>query len=217
MTRDIPAPTDHERTAAPRGRPRGFDREAALVRALRVFWERGFEGASMSELTAAMQISASSLYASFGSKEGLFRDVVAYYNDPRRSPTALALADEPTVRGAVEALLRDNARSYADPETPGGCLLVLCGNTSTPASAGIRDLLKDLRDRDQRDLRMRLDRAVSEGELAATVDTEALAAYVITVLHGLSIQACDGASRETLDSVVDLAMLTWDRVVRAAG
>jgi AcrR family transcriptional regulator len=161
-----------------------------------------------------MGISAPSLYAAFGSKEELFREAVAYYNDPARSPTARALRDEPTARQAVEAMLRDNARSYTDPDSPRGCLIVLSATTYTPSSTGVRDLLTDLRDRDRRDLRTRLDRAVTEGELAVTVDTAALAAFVMTVLHGLSIQARDGASADALEAVVDLAMLAWDHTVQ---
>lgn len=193
-----------------RGRPRAFDRQAALVRALGLFWERGYEGTSVHELTEAMGISAPSMYAAFGSKEQLFREAVAYYNDPERSPTARALRDQPTARQAVQAMLRDNAHSYADPSTPRGCLLVVSGTTYTPGSASVRDLLTNLRDRDQHDLRARLDRAVQQGELLASADTGALAAFVMTVLHGLSIQARDGAGLAAMNAVVDMAMRTWD-------
>jgi len=203
-------------TVARRGRPRSFDRSAALLRALELFWERGFEGTPVSELTEVMGVSAPSLYAAFGSKEELFREAVAYYNDPVRSPTARALADEPTARRAVEAMLRENALSYCDPATPRGCLIVLSATTYTPNSTGIRDLLADLRDRDRKALRIRLHRAVAEDELPASVDTAALAAFVITVLHGLSIQARDGASTDALSAAVDVAMLAWDAVVQRA-
>jgi len=197
-----------------RGRPREFDREAALIRAVELFWENGFEGTSLKGLTKAMGISAPSLYAAFGSKEDLFREAVEFYNDPQRSPTARALRDEPSARAAVEALLRENARSYADPQTPRGCLIVLSATTYTPASTGMRDLLRDLRDRDRRDLRLRLDRAVADGELSGSADTSALTGYVMTVLHGLSTQARDGADASTLDAIVDLAMSGWEHAVR---
>lgn len=200
--------------AAGRGRPRSFDRQAALVRALELFWERGFEGTSVSDLTAAMGISAPSMYAAFGCKEDLFREAVAFYNDPERSPTAQALRDQPAARQAVEAMLRNNARSYADPATPRGCLIVLSGTTYTPGSEGVRDLLTNLRDRDRRDLQSRLDRAVAEGELPADADTEALTAFVMTVLHGLSIQARDGAGADVLDAVVAIAMQGWDAMTQ---
>jgi len=216
MTRNGQASSPVRAAGARRGRPRGFDRANALLRALELFWERGFEGTSMSELTAAMGISAPSLYTAFGSKEELFRESVAYYNDPERSPTARALRDEPTARQAVEAMLRDNARSYTDPATPRGCLIVLSATTCAPSSTGIRDLLTNLRDQDRHAVRMRLERAVTEGELPGSVDTAALAAFVLTVLHGLSIQARDGASADALDAVVDLSMLAWDQTVQRA-
>lgn len=198
-----------EPKAAARGRPRGFDRTAALVAALELFWERGYEGTSLSELTAAMGISVTSLYAAFDSKEALFREAVVYYNDPRRSPTALALR-EPTARQAVEVMLRENARLYTDPTTPRGCLIVLAATTAAPASAPIRDLLTDLRYRDRRDLRARLERAITDGDLPPSTDVGALTAFMITVLHGLSIQARDGASAHDLNVVVDYAMRVWD-------
>jgi AcrR family transcriptional regulator len=181
---------------------------------MELFWERGFEGTSISDLTEAMGINSPSLYAAFGSKEKLFGEAVAYYNAPDRSPTARALASQPTARLAVDAMLRDNATSYADPATPRGCMIVLSANTYTPESEQVRDLLTSLRDRDRRDLRVRLDRAVREGELPAGADTAALTAFVMTVLHGLSIQARDGASADTLDAVIDIAMRAWDNETR---
>lgn len=198
---------------AGRGRPRGFDRTAALVAALELFWERGYEGTSLNDLTTAMRISVTSLYAAFGSKEALFREAVAYYNDPQRSPTTRALHDQPMVRQAVEAMLRDNARLYADPATPRGCLIVLAATTYTPSSAPLRDLLADLRTRDRHDLQLRLDRGVTEGELPPNTGTAALATFAITILHGLSVQARDGASAHDLDTTVDLAMQSWDHLV----
>lgn len=197
-----------------RGRPRSFERDAALIRAMELFWERGFEGTSISDLTAAMGINAPSLYAAFGSKEQLFREAVAYYNDPARCPTGQALASQPTARGAIEALLRDNAANYTAPGTPRGCMIVLSANTYTPESEPVRDLLTDLRDRDKQDLRERLDRAVRDGELPASADTGALTDFVMTVLHGLSIQARDGADLDTLKAVIDIAMRAWDNETR---
>ena len=199
-----------------RGRPRGFDETEALLRALELFWERGFEGTSVTELTHAMRISPPSLYATYGSKEELFRKAVAHYNDPERSPTALALRNAPTARQAVESLLRNNARAYTSGDTPRGCLLVTAAITYTPNSAVVRDLLAGLRDQDQRHLRERFDRAVAEGDLPGSADTATLAAFVMTVLHGLSIQARDGASFETLDAVADVTMLAWDHAVQQA-
>jgi AcrR family transcriptional regulator len=204
--------------AAPsgRGRPRSFDRNRALLRALELFWERGYEGTSISDLTAAMGINPPSLYAAFGSKEQLFREAVDYYNDPDRSPTARAIRDQRTARGAVEAMLRENAAQYVDPDSPRGCLIVLAATTYTPESASVRDLLAGLREQDRQHLQDLLDRAVRDGELPATTHTAALTAFVMTVLHGLSIQARDGASADTLSAVVDVTMRAWEGEVANA-
>jgi AcrR family transcriptional regulator len=199
-----------------RGRPRAFDRETALQAAMQVFWERGFEGARVRDLTKAMGLNAPSLYATFGSKEDLFREAVAYYNAPERSPTTIALQRPGPIRDAVEAMLRDNAREYADPDTPPGCLIVLAGIAYSTESAMLRDLLKECRDQDRERLLGRVRSSIASGELPARLDAEHLASFMMTVLYGLSIQARDGATLDELQSTVDLAMRAWDDAVAAA-
>jgi AcrR family transcriptional regulator len=197
-----------------RGRPRSFDRATALRQAMEVFWERGYEGASLGDLTAAMGINRPSLYAAFGCKEALFREAVALYNVVEGVATERALHNEPTAREAVEAMLRGNADAYAAPEKPGGCMIVLAGTLGTPENEGVRDYLADCR-RDGLDaLRRRLERGVAEGDLPPGTDTAALAAFYTTVLQGLSIQARDGASRATLAAIVDCAMAAWDTLAK---
>ncbi len=178
---------------------------------MEVFWERGYEGAAISDLTAAMGIGAPSLYAAFGSKEALFLEAVERYDSAEGAFTERALREQPTARAAVAAMLRDNARAYADPATPPGCMIVLAAAPWT-ANRAVAEHLAALRQQAQDELEQRLRRGVEEGELPAGADTAAMAAYYTTVLHGLSILARDGATASAMESVADAAMGAWDQL-----
>ncbi|WP_432849608.1 TetR/AcrR family transcriptional regulator [Amycolatopsis sp. CA-161197] len=194
---------------SPRGRPRAFDREHALTQAMFVFWERGYEGTSLADLTGAMGINPPSLYAAFGGKEALFREAVERYGETYGSYTPRALREEPTAREAIEAMLRDNARTYVDPEHPTGCMVVLAATNCSPSNQGVCAYLKAQREEVRDLVRARLRRGIEAGELAETVDVEALGAYYATVLFGLSMQARDGVDLPGLTAIIDAAMLCW--------
>ncbi|MEX1141015.1 MAG: TetR/AcrR family transcriptional regulator [Thermoleophilaceae bacterium] len=199
-----------------RGRPRSFDRDAALRRAMEVFWERGYEGTSIADLTAAMGIGAPSLYAAFSCKEELFQEAVALYDATEGEATNRALRDEPTARSAVEAMLRDNARNYARADRPTGCMIVLAATTASPRNDAIRALLAASRQRSIEALERRLEQGIADGDVPAKTDTASLAAFYVTVLEGLSIRARDGTSQETLDAIADYAMASWDALAPPA-
>ncbi|MEV6901990.1 TetR/AcrR family transcriptional regulator [Amycolatopsis sp. NPDC051372] len=194
---------------SPRGRPRAFDRERALTEAMFVFWERGYEGASLADLTGAMGINPPSLYAAFGGKEALFREAVEQYSATYGSHTPRALAEEPTARAAVEAMLRDNVRVYVDPAHPTGCMVVLAATNCSPANRPVCELLGEARAHVRDLIRTRLRRGVEAGELPETTDVEALGGYYATVLFGLSVQARDGAGLPELTAVIDTALTCW--------
>ncbi|OQS13779.1 TetR family transcriptional regulator [Nocardia donostiensis] len=194
---------------ADRGRPRAFDRDVALRRAMEVFWEHGYEGTSMTDLTSAMGINSPSLYAAFGGKEALFRETIELYCRCEGGATERALREEPTARAAIEAMLRDNAATYTASDKPHGCMVVLAGSTYTTRTESIREFLVDKRKETSTDIRRRLDRGIADGDLPAGTDTEALATFYTTVLYGLSIQARDGMSPAELTRSIDCAMAAW--------
>jgi AcrR family transcriptional regulator len=180
---------------------------------MEVFWERGYEGTSISDLSAAIGVHPPSLYAAFGSKEELFREAVALYDTLDGSATQDALEGAPTARAAVEAMLRVHAELYTDPARPAGCLIVLGATTWTPHNEAVREYLAGLRAKTEDALRERFSRGIAEGDLPPGTDIDALAAYFNTVLEGLSIQARDGVTREAMNVIVDCALAAWDGVV----
>jgi AcrR family transcriptional regulator len=190
------------------GRPREFDRDEALERALDVFWRQGYEGTSLSDLTAAMGINRPSLYAAFGNKEALFRQALDRYSDVHMAFIRAAV-DEPTARAAIEALLRGYAASVTNPLTPPGCLTVQGALASGPSAASIRAELIERRIAGEEMLTARLRRARNEGDLGPDADPCDLARYVSTIAQGLAVQAAGGASRRHLDRVVDIALRAW--------
>jgi AcrR family transcriptional regulator len=197
-----------------RGRPRGFDRAEALRRAMETFWEHGYEGTSIGDLTAVLGIRPPSLYAAFGSKEALFREAVALYEEREGEPTLRAMCDAPTAVAGIEALLRANVVAYTDPEKPSGCMIVLAATTYTPSTAGIRDFLAEQRRASTAEVRDRFARGQADGDVPPGADIDALAAFVSSVQFGMSLQARDGATRQELSTVVDQAMVALDRSAR---
>lgn len=198
---------------ATRGRPRTFDREDALRRAMGVFWERGYEGASIGDLTQALGINKPSLYAAFGNKEALFREAVALYERSEGAAIQRALDREPTARAAVEAMLRENAAAYCDRRKPRGCMIVLASLIGATENATVRDFLARTRAQGEAALRERIERGIRDGDVPPGADASAMAAFFTTVQQGLSVQARDGAPAEKLDGVVDSALAAWDRLV----
>lgn len=196
-----------------RGRPRAFEPDVALRRAMEVFWEHGYEGASMAELTRAMGINSPSLYATFGGKERLFKSAVELYGNEVGAITFQALDGKPTAREAVAAMLLDNVVAFTEPGHPRGCMIVLAANNCTPQNESVRQYLAGLRSRVLAAIKHRLDAGVVAGELPAGTDTSALAMFYATVHSGLSIQARDGHSRKRLRGAAEAAMAAWDTLV----
>ncbi|MEV6398260.1 TetR/AcrR family transcriptional regulator [Streptomyces sp. NPDC051907] len=190
-----------------RGRPRSFDREAALEQATMAFWEHGYEGASVADLTRRMGIGAPSLYAAFGDKKALFDEVVEAYAATYGAFASRAVEEEPTARAGVGRLLREAAAEYTDPSRPRGCLVISGAvNCTTPE---VEAALRDRRNANVAELESRIRADVASGALPATADAAALARYSGAMLQGMSQQARDGATKEELEAVAETAMRAW--------
>jgi len=192
------------------GRPREFDIETALACALQEFWQKGYEGTSLTDLTEAMGITRPSLYATFGNKEELFRKALDRYDATHMLFTGDAL-QEPTAYAVVERLLYGFADAQTDPVNPPGCLGMNAALACTEASEPIRQELIARRAATETALRHRLERAKAEGDLPAGSDAAALALYVMTVAQGMAGQAKSGASRADLHNVVAVALQAWPK------
>jgi len=193
---------------ATKGRPREFCVDAALAAALRVFWSKGYEGASMAELTEAMGITKPSLYAAFGNKEALFRKALDLYEREKMAYVGQALA-QPTARKVAEHLLRGSVENQTSNSEPRGCLGVIssvaCGAEAESIRAEVLDRGKVAR----RALVERMERARAEGDLPGHVDVEALTGYLYALIQGMAVQAGAGANRADLDRLIDTSMLMW--------
>lgn len=198
---------------ATRGRPRAFDPDLALRNAMKLFWERGYEGTTLTDLAAVMGINKPSLYAAFGSKESLFRQAVSLYDMTEGKEIDQALRIEPRVRNAIARFLELNIASYTNPDNPSGCMIVLASMIGPPENAGTREYLATQREETRIMLHKRLKRAVMEGELAEGTNCNVIADFYTTVLQGLSIQARDGATQAQLRAITRAAMAGWESLV----
>ncbi|MFF3207373.1 TetR/AcrR family transcriptional regulator [Streptomyces sp. NPDC002962] len=190
------------------GRPRGFDADEALEKAMRVFWEQGYEGASLTDLTDAMGITRTSMYAAFGNKEDLFRKALERYTEGPASYGARALL-EPTARQVATAFLNGSVRATTRPDCPTGCLGVQGSLAAGDPGSSARDALIAWRNEHTSHLRDRFRQAVDEGDLPPGTDPELLARYLMAVANGIAVQAASGASREQLQQVADMALRSW--------
>ncbi len=190
----------------PSGRTRQFDTDKALGQALDVFWARGYEGATLPELTRAMGINRPSLYSAFGNKEQLFHKALAHYKDGPQAFLFEAL-EKPTAREVVEAIFSGFIRSQQGGSR--GCLIVsgalACGEDAEP----VRQELVRLRNETEATFRARFKQAIRDGDLPKDTDYPTLARFITTVWNGLAVQAVSGATKKELTLVAAMAMRAW--------
>lgn len=195
--------------AKPRGRPLSFDRDIALDKAMHVFWEHGYEAASISDLTAAMGISPPSLYTAFGDKAQLFLEAIERYGKGPGGFGQRALDEEPTARRAVHRLLNEAADELTRDCHPLGCMMVMATTNCSVAAEHIQTALVKRRALGVAMMQARIQRGIDEGELPAATDAGTLANFYATVYQGMSMQAKDGATRASLLASVEMAMRSW--------
>ncbi|MCD4525784.1 TetR/AcrR family transcriptional regulator [Nocardioides sp. cx-173] len=183
------------------GRPRSFDRDAALAVAVEQFWRAGYDETSVAILTAAMGVTPPSLYAAFGDKHRLFEEASSVYFQ-RTCEAVDRAAALPTARDAIAQILDDAARAHTDSETPPGCLML-----TEPRLAAQREALR-------RRLQDRLDQGVRDGDLPATTNTGRLALFLVAVLRGMSGCARDGGSAEEVMAIAEAALATLPQAPR---
>jgi AcrR family transcriptional regulator len=194
--------------AATRGRPREFDVDAALDRAIDVFWRQGYEGTSLSDLTDAMGINRPSLYSAFGNKEDTFKRAVDRYAEVDMAYVGTALA-APTAREVVSRYLHDNVIAVTTPGKPAGCLSIQGGLSASPEDDRVVQYLAERRAAGESRFAERFARAIAEGDLPVSEDPAELAKYVNTVSAGIAVQAAAGAARADLLRVVTRALLAF--------
>ncbi|HWK36096.1 TetR/AcrR family transcriptional regulator [Sphingomonas sp.] len=200
-------------TAAPaaaplKGRPREFCVDQALAAALRVFWSKGYEGASLTDLTAAMGITRPSLYAAFGNKESLFRKALDLYQCEKMAYVGHAL-ERPTARAVAEHLLRGSMENATATSEPHGCLGVITSVACGPEAESIREEVLERSKVAKDALIDRMERAKNEGDLPAHIDVEGLTSYLYAIMQGMAVQAGSGATRAELERLIDTSLAMW--------
>ncbi len=192
------------------GRPREFDRDSALKAAMLVFWRYGYEGASLADLTEAMEISKPTLYAAFGDKETLLREALHMYLGLHAEAYTTAL-NLPTVKQIAEAWLRLVGGVREEAAVPSGCFVVQGALVGSKASRVIQDELASIRNEATQKLEQRFARAKQEGGLPGTWEPGPLAQYLSALASGLAVQSSGGVPPEVLNQAVDQVMANWPK------
>ncbi len=210
MTSKINQGMKFEEVKRGKGRPAAFDRGAALNAAMKLFWERGYEGTSFDDLITAMGISASSFYNSFGSKEDLYCEATRTYRE-WAGQWFFAILNDPSIdtKTAFARLFEATAEEFTRGDHPLGCMISLAGTHCSPGMQNIRELMAEHRAFSEGAMAERMRKGVLNGDLADDTDCDMLAAYYSAVARGLAVQARDGASREKLSEIGRLAMRAW--------
>lgn len=197
-------------TASARGRPKAFDRSLALNVAMDLFLSRGYEGTSVADLVQAMEISPSSLYATFGSKESLYQEALELYLSTRGRFVTRGLEKDLPIEQQVRLILEDAATAFTPRNgSAPGCMvssdLLLCA----PKNAAVADNLKRIRTASIAAVTRRIDEAKRQRQISKKIDSKSLARFFAALVTGMAVQARDGTTRKELREMIDIAMKSW--------
>lgn len=198
---------------SPAGRPRTFDREEALKKAMLVFWEKGFEGTTMADVIAAIGMKAPSVYAAFGNKDALFREVVELYKDKVEQGPLKVLNETAQILNALERSLNESVEMVSGPEAS-SCLIMAGAINCAPEHQEHVQYLKKLRSMYKDALKTRFNRALEEGQLIEGTKPDALAEFYFGFIHGMALRAKDGSTKEELHASCKFAMEALRSVLR---
>ncbi len=190
------------------GRPRTFDRGVALNKAMLIFWEKGYEGTTMTDIISAIGTKAPSVYAAFGNKDKLFNEVVNLYAETLKAGPLKALNDHPSIYDAIRSSLHSNVDIFTSQNNPCSCLIMTAAINCSPEHTEHMNRLKNLRSGYKRVLEERFKQAVSDGQLISTANPQTLAEFYMTFVHGLALRAKDGVSKSELQTSTDYALVT---------
>ncbi len=198
------------------GRHREFDEDTVLDAALGIFWDKGFEGTSFEDLTRATRVARPGLYSAFGNKEALFRKALDRYEDRHMRFMSEAL-EAPTSREVVRTILQGAVALMTLNGESRGCLGINGALACSDDGAAIQEELVARRKMAESALRVRLEAARDQGDLPDSADCTMLASYVMTVNHGMAIQAKAGTPKASLNVLIDYVLSSWPSADVTAG
>lgn len=200
-----------------RGRPRSFNREAALAQMTELFWRQGYDATSVADLTESIGVNTPSLYAAFGNKEQAYCEAVDYYRNNEGARIWESVEAQSSARDAVATMLYTSANEFTRSNRPRGCMVVLGALSTADSNAAIVKRMQTYRAEARAKLAAKIQSGVESGELPVTADAKSIACFYCSVQQGMSVSARDGASRKELKQTAELALLGWELVTSFRG
>lgn len=200
-----------------RGRPRSFDREAALAQMTELFWRQGYDATSVADLTESIGVNTPSLYAAFGNKEKAYCEAVDYYRRNEGQRIWENVEAKTSARDAVTTMLKTSAEEFTRSNKPRGCMVVLGALSMAKSNAAIVKRMKAYRAEARAKLEAKIQSGIENGELPGNADAKSIADFYDSLQLGMAVRARDGASRKELKKTAELALLGWELVTTFRG